>query len=914
MANQNNQFLDFEGLKQYDTNLKEYIDNNLPIERGEGENSIQQLTSTANGKNSDALGKSTFTGQKGYYINHYVPSAEHGTAYLALCSYQRVPFYGEDEEYQDLPDASEIGFEAGDVISVVNSSKYERCAIVTRVVFSRRMDEPQSYRYVELDRDLPFTEWIDVGDNIKTDDYTIFCDAKPEIGDVEIKHSQFAEGTHTIATGDAAHAEGRRSNAYGNFSHAEGTDTQAGHCAHAEGSETYAKGFYSHAEGGNTYTEGSCAHAEGSSTKAKGDRSHAEGQTTSAYGGYSHAEGEKGATYGVGSHVEGLSSNAVGDYANFKDIATNTNTMNNSWSSAKFSLARAKGSHVEGRDNLAYGDYSHAEGQNTRARAERAHAEGYNTFAYAANSHAEGESTQANGNDSHAEGKLSIAQGNNSHAEGEATRAQGVGAHAEGIKPMAIGNGSHAEGRSDTALTSIPASATEAENTWETAKNAGSNKFSMAYSNGSHVEGNNNLATGNYAHAEGDQTKSTAFATHSEGASTAATAPYAHSEGANTIAHGYYSHAEGEGTTVWPNNINTSPQNANAGHAEGIKTIAAAPGAHAEGRSTTQMRDLENFQGVLDTTDNILKAWETNKFLLARATASHAEGLDNLAYGIASHAEGQETRARGEGSHAEGYHTWAYAPYSHTGGIGTIAKANGQTVIGKYNADNNNALFIVGKGSDETHRKNSLELEVRRMYYINHYWLFQFVNDLPNQTLELNFQIYGYTTKYDYTYTGFTTSNNCLYAHGYKIVGTDSPEETTTVETSVEVYNSETGYMNESFNQMLVQGELPESVQYIYAYEPETLKLGSMNISNLSNQYGSKLLLNGTDSLGSFSNYCTLQVGNGMRINNYAIEIGDAVTNTGCVITSTYLQIGNAILTEAQLQKLIDFIDSVELT
>ena len=871
-----NQFLNYEGLKHYDEQVKAYADNVLPLERGSGTDSVQQSNATMTlGNNSFAAGSSTVAGQKGYYIHEINRNSgdERDAIYLRLT--QRMPTlrvddsptYPTDEEL--VPDC---GFAAGDVISVVNSSKYERCAIITDVTIVDGM------AWLQLDRELPFDNIVNVGSSLKADDYSIFCDAKPDVGAVVLKHNQFAEGDRNTATGDGAHAEGRRTNAYGNYSHTEGSDTQAGHVAHAEGSETYAKGYYSHTEGGNTYTEGSCAHAEGSLTKAKGERSHAEGQTTSAYGGYSHAEGEKGATYGVGSHVEGLSSNAVGDYTNFKDIATNTNTMNNSWSSAKFSLARAKGSHVEGRDNLAYGDYSHAEGQNTRARAERAHAEGYNTLAYAANSHTEGESTQANGNDSHAEGKSSIAQGNNSHAEGEATLAQGVGAHAEGIKPMAIGNGSHAEGRSDTALTSIPASATEAENNWETAKNAGSNKFSMAYSNGSHVEGNNNLATGNYAHAEGDQTKSTAFATHSEGASTAATAPYAHSEGAKTIAHGYYSHAEGEGTTVWPNNINTSPENANAGHAEGIKTIAAAPGAHAEGRSTTQMRDLENFQEVLDTTNNILTAWETNKFLLARATASHAEGLDNLAYGVASHAEGQETRARGEGSHAEGYQTWAYAPYSHAGGIGTLTSSNAETAIGKYNAEVDNGLFVVGNGTSDTGRSNAFAVDSSGNIV---------VNGSPRVLVELS-------------------------------------EEQKTIQSTLDVI----GRRNILLGSPVVIGSARNA-----SLDPTEISFTQNNIvagQGLKVCGNNNLIIgNGTaDRYIGSGQYETPALYNSIAAGRYpeivtssGIFFGDGTDwENGHNLFAVYndgtrkLQIGDVILSEAQLKKLIDFIDAVELS
>ena len=48
--------------------------------------------------------------------------------------------------------------------------------------------------------------------------------------------------------------------------------------------------------------------------------------------------------------------------------------------------------------------------------------------------------------------------------------------------------------------------------------------------------------------------------------------------------------------------------------------------------------------------------------------------------------------------------------YSHAEGLGTIANEDYQHVSGKYNANNAKALFIVGNGTDDTHRSNALEV------------------------------------------------------------------------------------------------------------------------------------------------------------------------------------------------------------
>ena len=70
--------------------------------------------------------------------------------------------------------------------------------------------------------------------------------------------------------------------------------------------------------------------------------------------------------------------------------------------------------------------------------------------------------------------------------------------------------------------------------------------------------------------------------------------------------------------------------------------------------------------------------------------------------------------AEGSYSHAEGYKTLASGESSHAGGLGTIASATGQTAIGMYNAENSDALLIVGNGTstdgEDINRKNAFEV------------------------------------------------------------------------------------------------------------------------------------------------------------------------------------------------------------
>ena len=261
--------------------------------------------------------------------------------------------------------------EVGDVISLVNNSKYDFCSKVIAV----------NGNVITVDS-LPFDGLVqDSGAAVAvlagqfSDGYSVYIPDRPNAGIIDFGGGAFSEGGQSKATNVAAHAEGIQTHAYGQFSHAEGRETKAGYAAHAEGWETVASGEDSHSEGYQTTASGKHAHSEGAKSRAEGPAAHAEGQETISSGNYSHSEGYKTTASGSQSHAEGNGT-----------IASNNQ------------------SHAEGNTTIASGKQSHAEGLNTTASGLRAHAEGLNTTASGAQSHAEGQETVASGDYSHAGG------------------------------------------------------------------------------------------------------------------------------------------------------------------------------------------------------------------------------------------------------------------------------------------------------------------------------------------------------------------------------------------------------------------------------------------------------------------------------------------------------------------------------
>ena len=247
------------------------------------------------------------------------------------------------------------------------------------------------------------------------------------------------------------------------------------------------------------------------------------------------------------------------------------------------------------------------------------------------------------------------------------SRNVGMSAHSEGEKTHAYGACAHTEGQGTKA----------------------------GYM--SHAEGQNTHAKGKYSHTEGRNTEAFEYA-HAEGASTKALGYGSHSEGTSTIAEGRYSHTEGyksitstDARGAHAEGWETQANGDQGSHSEGSGTKAIGTGAHAEGSSTT-----------------------------AEAEFSHTEGggthtTEDAEY---AHAEGYRTTASGPAAHSEGNDTIASGAYSHAGGHGTRATAINQTAIGAFNAESEDALFIVGNGSSNDSRSNAFEVDWQGQVYI----------------------------------------------------------------------------------------------------------------------------------------------------------------------------------------------------
>ena len=191
----------------------------------------------------------------------------------------------------------------------------------------------------------------------------------------------------------------------------------------------------------------------------------------------------------------------------------------------------------------------------------------------------------------------------------------------------------------------------------------------------SHAEGNNTTASGYSSHAEGIDTTASGYSSHAEGNYTYASKDYSHAEGSTTTASGYSSHTEGNGTKASGYNSHAegggTTASGNDSHAEGSNTTASGIDSHAEGYSTNQFSSVVTTTNP--TTGDIITAWETKKFSVAKGNYSHIEGKDNLALNDYSHAEGSWTTASNSYSHAEGNHTTASGQSSHAEGSSTTA-------------------------------------------------------------------------------------------------------------------------------------------------------------------------------------------------------------------------------------------------
>ncbi len=584
------------------------------------------------------------------------------------------------------------------------------------------------------------------------------------IGTTALGSASHAEGNTTNATGDDSHAEGYNTTASGYHSHAEGSSTTAsgynshaegnttnatGDDSHAEGYNTTASGYHSHAEGDHTTASGTTSHAEGENTTASGYHSHAEGFNTTASGTTSHAEGENTTASGYNSHTEGYNTTAQNETEHAEGIYNISNKHSDIYGSSgntqhSVGIGRDDANRknafeiMQNGDAYLYGigDY---EGNNLKTDETKPSKTVQEVIKSLENDslwesgsgensvQQKGSGAVASGVSSVAEGSGTTASGIASHAEGQSTEASGTASHAEGYTNTVESNYAHIEGAlnylgSDT--TKVPPSSDgslyNTKSTGSHVEGQGNVIIEAPYSHvegcrnkiskngivvkGVHVEGKQNVASGNYSHveglsnevleeeghAEGYQVKVQAMQGHAEGWYTLVKGRAGHAEGYNTQAVAFYSHAEGQGSM----SLNQ------AAHAEGENTQATGQDSHTEGFNTkTGGNDSQNTLSGGTYTKVGAYAHAEGNATLAQAIASHTEGEKTFATGRASHAEGNATTASGSGSHAEGEHATASGSGSHAEGDHTTASGVSSHAEGSYTTASNTCSHAEG---DET--------------------------------------------------------------------------------------------------------------------------------------------------------------------------------------------------------------------
>ena len=342
--------------------LEDYLKvEDAPFEKGEAENSavLKGGNNQVISEGSVALGKDNISGLKGWYYKAVQIGNDGNVVYLYLTTEQQIPvLVSSASAVENQEKDININISKGDICSIINGNRLIDC-------FEFRLNEISKYgriSFIYKGKETNPLSTIQNVEELKLEDYSVFCISKPSCGIVELSKCNIALGNNTKSLAESSVSIGLRSTAVGITSYAEGQDTIAvGECSHAEGAFTKSNGIASHTEGFGTQTEELSAHAEGYNTLASGGASHSEGSATKAIGLHSHAEGDTTEASGEQSHAEGKQTIAEGQHSHAEGDAT---------------IASGDNSHTEGCETLAEGESSHAEGVGTQTKNNGEHAEG----------------------------------------------------------------------------------------------------------------------------------------------------------------------------------------------------------------------------------------------------------------------------------------------------------------------------------------------------------------------------------------------------------------------------------------------------------------------------------------------------------------------------------------------------------
>ena len=165
--------------------------------------------------------------------------------------------------------------------------------------------------------------------------------------------------------------------------------------------------------------------------------------------------------------------------------------------------------------------------------------------------------------------------------------------------------------------------------------------------------------------------------------STSYSGDYSVASGVYSVASGYHSVASGSYSV-----------------ASGYYSVASGSYSVASGSSSV----ASGSYSVASGSSSVASGYSS----VASGSSSVASGYYSVASGVYSVASGYHSVASGSYSVASGSYSVASGYYSVALNARTNAKGTYQTVVGVYNADDNNAYFIVGNGSSDTARSNAM--------------------------------------------------------------------------------------------------------------------------------------------------------------------------------------------------------------
>ena len=387
----------------------------------------------------------------------------------------------------------------------------------------------------------------------------------------------------------------------------------------------------------------------------------------------------------------------------------------------KMNTAAGQFSFAVGQNNITgYGAF--ASGEGNRALGINSHVEGADNDTRGINSHAEGYDTDATGSYSHSEGYVTSAEGTGTHSEGGNTSAIGEYSHTEGHNTVAYGKEAHAEGESSTKCSSdLLISNNEAAiyADWNDSNKPAGQKYSVAYGNWSHVEGQNSLALGPRSHAEGWMNTAASAGAHAEGRETKAgyvagetidlytdnTSPYYY--GGNNLSTGVmYKCLPGtlhiSGDVTWDDIVG-----------DGIIYLIAY-NQNKQSLSTIEI----NVSYDESKTEDMQACYRHYGFVSANVSLPvetahiefNGEGI-NLSGIMALTLTTTTLTSANASSH--GLKTEALGCNSFAEGKGTVAASHNQHVEGRYNKKDleNKYAHIVGNGTGDNKRSNAYTLD-----------------------------------------------------------------------------------------------------------------------------------------------------------------------------------------------------------